>query len=113
MRIAITSRHLELNDQLKEYIHNKVAKLKRYFPNLMDANIILEQNRYQYITEISIHSKPFDLFAKSESPDIKKSVISAVNKIERQVKKHKERLQERKQSAPEATTAAEAGEEEE
>ena len=96
MNITVTGRHMEVKDQLRDFIEQKVSKLSRIYPALIEANIILEQDRYEFVTEISLHAKPFDLFGKSHHTDVKQSISLAVRKVERQMIKHKERLQEHK-----------------
>jgi putative sigma-54 modulation protein len=100
MEITVTGRHMEIHDQLKEFIDNKLGKLGRIYPAVIEANVVLEQDRFQYVTEMSLHTKPFDLFSSAQSDNVNQSVLSALKKMERQLVKHKERMQERKGKGP-------------
>ena len=105
MDIRVTARRIEIHDQLKDYIDAKVSKLTRIYPGLIEASVVVEQDRYQFVTELSVHSKPFDIFSRSQHQDVKQSILSAVRKAERQLRRHKERLQEHKgRGQPEAET---------
>lgn len=96
MDVTVTGRRMEITDQLRDYVEKKVAKLGRLYPALIETGVIIEQDRFQYVTEISVHSKPFDLFGRGQHANLKQSVLSAVRKVERQLLKQKDRLQEHK-----------------
>jgi putative sigma-54 modulation protein len=104
MEINVTGRRMEIHDQLRDYIEKKVSKLGRIYPALIEVNVVLEQDRFQFETEVSVHSKPFDLFGRGQNANVEQSVLAALKKVERQLVKHKERMQEHKGKGPQTSS---------
>jgi putative sigma-54 modulation protein len=108
MDIAVTGRHMEVSDQLKDFIEQKAAKLSRIYPALIETSVVVERDRFQYVTEVSVHAKPFDLFSRGQHENQNQSVLAALKKVERQLVKHKERLKEHKGKGPQPESTEEA-----
>jgi putative sigma-54 modulation protein len=94
MRINFTARHFKASDRLKEYAEKKVQRLKKYYDGIIDCEIILDYEKLNQIAEIAIKVYSQRLVAIEKSEDIYKSIDLAVDKLERQVKKFKEKLRE-------------------
>jgi putative sigma-54 modulation protein len=92
MRINITARHFKLNDELKKYAEDEVYRLKKYYEPIIDCEIILSWQKKLRNAEINIAVYGTTLTAHEETEDMKKSIDKAVDKLERQVKKYKDRL---------------------
>ncbi|MCK5147914.1 ribosome-associated translation inhibitor RaiA [bacterium] len=91
MRINITARRFKLNDELKDYAENEVMRLKKYYDDIIDTEIILGWEKKDRLAEINIKLNGTKLSAHERSEDIHKSIVLAVDKLERQVKKYKGR----------------------
>lgn len=94
MRINITARHFKAPKHLKEYAEKKVRRLKRYYDGIIDCHIILDYEKQTQLAEITITVYNQKLVALEKSEDIFKSIDLAVDKLERQVKKYKEKLRD-------------------
>lgn len=92
MRINFTARHFKASDQLKQYAEKKVQRLKKYYNGIIECEIILDYVKLDQIAEIAVKVYSQRLVAIEKSPDIYKSIDLAVDKLERQVKKYKEKL---------------------
>ncbi|MBD3384931.1 ribosome-associated translation inhibitor RaiA [candidate division KSB1 bacterium] len=92
MRITFTARHFKTSDRLKNYAEEKVKKLRRYDDTLMDISIILDYVKQEQVAEIisKVSGNKFAVVEKSE--DMYKSIDLAVDKLERKLKKHKQKL---------------------
>ena len=102
MQINISTRHGDISDATKEKIVQKVEKLKRFFDRLtsIDVTVNLEKADEPSI-EIAVQSeKRHDFVASYKSSDMFGSVDQIVSKLEQQIKKHKEKLQERGKNVP-------------
>ncbi|MFC2076245.1 ribosome hibernation-promoting factor, HPF/YfiA family [candidate division KSB1 bacterium] len=108
MKLKVTGRHMEVSDQLQEYIENKVTKLSRIYPALIETGVVVERDRFQYVTEVSVHAKPFDLFGRGRNENVNQSVLASLKKVERQLVKHKERMQEHKGKGPQTALPEES-----
>lgn len=94
MNINITSRKFRANDTLKEFIENELNNLERFNDSIMDANVVLSFTHLRdSIKEVEIVLQlPGKSLAVSESSeDFFKSVGLAVGKLERQLKKLKDK----------------------
>jgi len=92
MNFSITARHFKLQDDLKEYVEEKVKKLDRYHENILDVDVVLgweKQNRSAEF-RISVYGK--QIVIKEISDDIRKSFDLALDRAERQLKRYKDKL---------------------
>lgn len=92
MRITITARHFKLSERMKRYAEREVFRLKRYYDGIIDVDIILSWEKKTRLAEINISVYGTVLTAHERSEDMTKSVDRAVDKLERQLKKYKDRL---------------------
>lgn len=92
MNFSITARHFKLQDDLKEYVEEKVKKLDRYHENILDVDVVIgweKQNRYTEF-RISVYGK--QIVIKEISDDIRKSFDLALDRAERQLIRYKDKL---------------------
>lgn len=96
MRIVMSERNYEIEDGLQKRLEKKVGKLDRYFGDNVVAQVRLSQERgARYIAEITI---PFDggvLRAEEVTNDMYQSVDKALAIIERQIRRHRTKLEKR------------------
>ena len=92
MRINITARHFKLNEELKSFVEEEVFRLKKYFTGIIDTEVILSWEKFHRLAEIHVAVFGDRLKAEERSEDMKKSITLAVDKLERQLIKYKERL---------------------
>jgi len=91
MRVNITARKFKLSDELKQYANEKVAHLEKYYDGIVDVEIILSWEKNDRLAEVNLSVHGSILTAKERSEDMFKSVDSAMDKMERQLKKYKGR----------------------
>lgn len=92
MRIHISARHLQLTDALRDYVTRKVSKAQKYFDHLIWAQVILSVERVTHKCEIVVHASKHTFRALAQSQDLYAAVDLASDKVDAQLKKHKERL---------------------
>ncbi|RLC48024.1 MAG: ribosome-associated translation inhibitor RaiA [Candidatus Cloacimonadota bacterium] len=88
MQITITARHFEITDAIKTYAETSVRRLKKYFENIIYVDIVLSIEKIRNIAEINLHYKKADLISKAEEKDMYKAIDVAVEKMEKQIKRH-------------------------
>lgn len=108
MQITFTARHFKATNRLKTYCEKKVSRLKRYYDGIIECEIILDYEKLDQIAEIAIKVYGQRLVAIEKSEDIFKSIDSAVNKLERQLKKYKEKLKDHTNIKPAEIMASSA-----
>ena len=103
--LTISGHHLEVTPALRGYVTQKLDRIKRHFDQVVDVRVILsiekqkEKERRQR-AECNIHVKGNDLFAESSSEDLYAAVDDLVDKLDRQVVRHKDRLQDHGHTSP-------------
>lgn len=104
MKINITSRHFKANESLQQYIKSKIEDLEKYDETIIHADVILSfedaSNNVQRC-EIILKLRDKILTAKEDSEDFNKSVDMAMEKIEAQVHKYKDKHKTEKYSGKE------------
>lgn len=96
MKINITGRHIEVTPALRDYIKKKIEKVKYYFEHVIDAHVILKVMKIEHIAETTIHSEGKTFFCEAHSEDMYSSVDALFDKLERQVRKYKEKIMNHK-----------------
>ncbi|MBD3267708.1 ribosome-associated translation inhibitor RaiA [bacterium] len=92
MEVSIVGRHVEITDAIEEYVHKQLKKLKKYFPMLMDMHVILYTQKYFHVADITIQASGLTVHGEEKTKDLYASIDSVVNKLDTQLKKHKDRL---------------------
>ncbi|MFT5234992.1 MAG: putative sigma-54 modulation protein [Shewanella sp.] len=91
MQINITGHHVEITTSLRQYVEEKFSKLERHFDQINNVHVILNVQKMQQIAEAKLHLVGGDVFAMSEHTDMYAAIDSLINKLDRQVIKHKEK----------------------
>ena len=92
MQINLTGHHLDVTDSLKEYVHEKFERIERHFDHINNVHVILQVEKLRQIAEAKLNVNGGEIFANSESEDMYAAIDSLVDKLDRQVIKHKEKL---------------------
>ncbi len=96
MQINITGHHVELTDALNEYVHSKFDKLERHFDNITNAQVVLSVEKQRQVAEADIHIAGGQLVATHEHDDMYAAIDGLVDKLDRQIIKHKEKMKAHK-----------------
>lgn len=92
MLLNLTGHHVDLTDSLKEYVNEKFSKLERHFDQVNNTHVILTVDKQGHKAEATVHMSGNDIFADCVEEDMYASIDGLVDKLDRQVKKHKEKL---------------------
>jgi len=93
MQITITARHFELTSSVKEYAETEIRGLKKYFDQIIIADMILRVEKNRNIAELHIQVKKLNLICKAREKDMYTAIDNAVKKMERQIKHYVGKLQ--------------------
>jgi putative sigma-54 modulation protein len=96
MNVTITSRHLNIGEELKNHIHERIEKLSKYYDKVFDVHVILKNEKYRKIAEFNARIYGTDLHAREVSNDLLTSVDGAIDKLEIQIKKLKGKVKNHK-----------------
>ncbi|MDP2560706.1 ribosome hibernation promoting factor [Psychrobium sp. 1_MG-2023] len=93
MQINLTGHHVAITESLHDYVHTKFSKLERHFEHINNVHVVLNVEKLQQIAEATLHLNGGEVFATSTHEDMYAAIDSMINKLDRQVIKHKEKLQ--------------------
>ena len=96
MHIQITAKNIELTDAIRSYVEKKVKKVKKYFDQVIDVHVVLEVQKNLHIAEILVNAKGVFLKGYEKSEDLYASIDLALDKIDRQLVKYKEKLKNKR-----------------
>ena len=92
MQVSITGRHLDVTDSLKVHVEEKIAKLKRHFDHVTDVHVILSVEKMAQKAEATVQISGAMLFAEDDHEDMYVAIDNMVDKLDRQIIKHKEKI---------------------
>ncbi len=92
MQIVVTGRHVEITDDVREYVHHKVGKLPRFYDRIHEIEVVLDHVSEQFTAEMIVRVDHRHTFVASETgPDTFALIDIVTEKLERQLTKHKEK----------------------
>ncbi|ANJ66156.1 ribosomal subunit interface protein [Halothiobacillus diazotrophicus] len=94
MQIEITGHHVDITDALRDHVENKFERLKRHFDKVINVHVILTVEKKIQKAEATLHMSGNDVHADASSEDMYASVDAMVDKLDRQIVKHKEKMTE-------------------
>ena len=92
MQLNLTGHHIDLTPSLRSYVESKFERLERHFDHMSNTHVILTVEKDRQKAEATINVNRGRLFAESEHEDMYAAIDSLIDKLDRQVKKHKEKL---------------------
>ncbi|MCC5880473.1 MAG: ribosome hibernation promoting factor [Idiomarina sp.] len=92
MQINLTGHHVDITDALREYVDTKFAKLERHFDHITNVHVILNVEKLTQKAEATVHLSGAEVFATSEHQDMYAAIDGLIDKLDRQVVKHKEKI---------------------
>jgi len=91
MQISVTGHHVEVTDSLRVFVNEKFEKLKRHFDNVTDVHVILTVEKLAQKAEATVQVSGAKLFAEDTREDMYQAIDNMVDKLDRQIIKHKEK----------------------
>ena len=92
MRLDISGHHVEITDSLRSYVDSKFEKLERHFDHINNVHVILNVEKLSQKAEAKLNVDGGEIFAASENDDMYAAIDALIDKLDRQVIKHKEKL---------------------
>ncbi len=97
MQISVTFKNLDPSDHLKSYAQNKLNKLDKLLDSPAEANVVLSVEKIRHIAEIKIISGKLSINCREKTTDMYSSIDMALDKLEKQIKKNKEKIRNHRQ----------------
>ncbi len=100
MQVKIVGRHMDVPENLRGYIEEKISKLPRFYDRVMDIEVIIDGEKSDRRIEIvvSVPGHP-DFVAEHRSDDLFASFDLCLDRIEKQIRRFKDKVRDRKHHA--------------
>jgi putative sigma-54 modulation protein len=93
MQIQLSGRQVEITPPLREYVGNKLERVIRHFEGVQDAHVIMSVEKLKHRVEATLNARRNKvLHADAEADDMYAAIDALVDKLDRQVRKHKEKI---------------------
>ena len=92
MHIDISGHHVDITPAMREYVETKMERIERHFDNVTNTHVVLEVEKLRHRAEATLHVAGSKLFAQSVEENMYAAIDSLVDKLDSQVRKHKEKM---------------------
>ena len=107
MQLNITGHHIDITDSMRAYVEEKITKLERHFDHVTNVHVILTVEKNEQKAEATVHVSGNDIFADATNDDMYAAIDALIDKLDRQVLKHKEKIQSHRGAGHREMTATE------
>ena len=91
MNLHLTGHQLEITPAMRDYVTGKLDRVTRHFDNVIDVRVILSVEKLKHKIEASVHLSGKDIFVESHDTDMYAAIDTLVDKLDRQILRHKEK----------------------
>jgi putative sigma-54 modulation protein len=99
MNLHLTGHHVEITPAIREYVTAKLAKIERHFDHVIEVNVIMTVEKLDQKIEANVHLSGKDIHVQAHEGDMYAAIDGLIDKLDRQVIKHKERFQSGRHAA--------------
>ena len=92
MNLHLTGHHVEITPAIREYVTAKLAKIERHFDHVIEVNVIMTVEKLDQKIEANVHLSGKDIHVQAHEGDMYAAIDGLIDKLDRQVLKHKERF---------------------
>jgi putative sigma-54 modulation protein len=92
MQVSLSGHHVDITDSIRNYVNEKIQRLDRHFDQALDINIILTVEKLRHKAEATLHVSGNNLHADAVKEDMYAAIDGLIDKLDRQGKKHKEKI---------------------
>jgi putative sigma-54 modulation protein len=100
MNLQLTGRHVEITPTLRDYVVSKLTRIERHFDHVIDVNVIMTVEKLDQRIEANVHLSGKDIHVQAHDGDMYAAIDELIDKLDRQVKRHKERFEVKRRSEP-------------
>jgi putative sigma-54 modulation protein len=91
MNLSVSGHQLEVTPAIRNYVAEKLDRVRRHFDHVIDVHVIISASRLGQKAEVTLHLRGKDLFCESEERDLYAAIDLLVDKLDRQVLRHKDK----------------------
>lgn len=99
MQLNLSGHHIDITPALRDYVTAKLSeRLERHFDNVTNIYVVLTVEKVRQMAEATVHVSGGKLFANAEHEDMYAAIDMLADKLDKQVKKHKEKTKDHHQA---------------
>lgn len=98
MNVQLTGHQIDITPALRDYVNLKLERVKRHFDHMMDVNVVMSASKLIKKVEVNVHVRGRDLFVESADEDMYAAIDGLVDKLDRQIIRHKEKVTDHRPS---------------
>ena len=106
MNLHLTGHHVEITPAIRDYVTQKLTRINRHFDHVIDVNVVMTVEKLDQRIEANVHLSGKDIHVQASDADMYAAIDGLIDKLDRQVLKHKERFQPRHPQAIKRITQA-------
>ncbi len=91
MKLTVAGIKIKITQAIEDHLHKKIEKSLKDLPDLADVHVALTVEKHRHFAEVTVKTKGFTVHGESETTDLYTCMDEAVDKVDKQIKKHKER----------------------
>lgn len=92
MQTSVTFKNIDPSENLKSYVGEKLDRFDKYLYNPAEANVVLSVEKFRHVAEINIIGDRLNIYGKEVTDDMYSAIDIALDKLEKQIKKNKEKV---------------------
>lgn len=106
MTINITARHADISDAMKAHVNKKLSAILESYPHVEHAHVILDISKFRHMIEVIVQTKKHKkIEARDESDDMYSSIDRVIDKIDRQLRRARDKVVDHKSAKHRVTLA--------
>ena len=106
MNLHLSGHHVEITPAIRDYVAAKLERINRHFDHVIDVNVIMTVEKLDQKIEANVHLAGKEIHVQANDADMYAAIDGLIDKLDRQVLKHKERFQPRHPQAIKRITQA-------
>ncbi len=91
MNVQVSGHHVEVTSAIHDYVLSKLERVQRHFDQVIEINVILSVQKLRQKAEISVHMPGKDIHVESDDEDLYAAIDLMMDKLDRQIIKHKQK----------------------
>ena len=95
MNLHLTGHHVDITPAIRDYVVAKLERVNRHFDHVIDVNVIMTVEKLDQKIEANVHLSGKDIHVQANDGDMYAAIDGLIDKLDRQVLKHKERFHAR------------------
>ena len=96
MQISVTFRNVDPSEHLKQYAENRLVRFKKYLDEPVEIHLVLSIQKFRHMADVTVTAEGVKIKAQEETGDLYSAIDLIVDKLEKQIKRHKEKPKDHK-----------------